>query len=261
MKTHFLIAAGLLTAFSGLQAQMERTPGAAFQYFTAADSGANFKFIGIEPLDGPVVTGRPFSATEERHTLQILGDGTRIENTETHRFYRDDQGRTRTERPDGVVMIHDPVKGITAEMDVNNKKVQGMTVMRRSTPFNSGLEATKAKLADEAKLRGQIKADISAQAAKSSMTGSEEKLGLQSVNGVMAEGFRKTTNIDAGQIGNDRPIRIVSERWFSSDLQVLVKSSNSDPRFGETNYQLTNISQAAPDSALFQVPDGPIGHQ
>jgi hypothetical protein len=253
MKTHFLIAAGLLTACSGLQAQMERTPGAAFQYF-ATDNGANIKMMAIESLNGPVVTGRPFSATEERHALQVLGDGTRIEKTETDRFYRDDQGRTRIERPDGMVLIHDPVRGITAEMDANNKWKGNL---RRSTAFNSAEDAAKSKMAAEDKLKLMAE---SLQMAKTSSPGTEEKLGLQSVNGVTAEGTRKTINIDAGQIGNDRPIRVVSERWFSNDLQVLVKSGNSDPRFGETTYQLTNISQAAPSPALFQFPDGLIGH-
>ena len=35
---------------------------------------------------------------------------------------------------------------------------------------------------------------------------------------------------------------------------MLVKSVNSDPRFGENTYQLTNISRIEPDSALFQIP-------
>jgi len=82
----------------------------------------------------------------------------------------------------------------------------------------------------------------------------EENLGIQSINGVTAEGTRTTMTIPAGQIGNDKAIQVISERWFSTDLQMLVRSSNSDPRFGETTYNLTNISQAAPDPSLFQIP-------
>jgi hypothetical protein len=33
-----------------------------------------------------------------------------------------------------------------------------------------------------------------------------------------------------------------------------VKSVNSDPRFGDTTYQITKITQGAPDPALFQIP-------
>ncbi len=56
------------------------------------------------------------------------------------------------------------------------------------------------------------------------------------------------------QIGNDRPLQIVSERWFSPDLQVLVMSRQSDPRFGETTYRLTNIVRSEPIFTLFEVP-------
>ena len=60
--------------------------------------------------------------------------------------------------------------------------------------------------------------------------------------------------IPTGQIGNDRPIQIVNERWFSTELEMLVKSRNADPRFGETTYEMMNISRGEPDSSLFQVP-------
>ena len=81
-----------------------------------------------------------------------------------------------------------------------------------------------------------------------------ENLGENLVNGVHATGKRETRTIPPGAIGNDRTLEIVDERWFSSDLQVLVKSVNSDPRFGETTYQLTNIVRTMQDPALFQIP-------
>ena len=83
------------------------------------------------------------------------------------------------------------------------------------------------------------------------------------IEGVEAEGTRSTTTIPAGQIGNELPITIVSERWVSPDLKVLVMSRQSDPRFGETTYRLTNITRSEPSPDLFQVPpdfkimDGP----
>ena len=54
-------------------------------------------------------------------------------------------------------------------------------------------------------------------------------------------GTRTTTTIAAGSIGNEQPIQIVSEQWFSPDLKVLVMTKHSDPRSGETTYRLTNI--------------------
>jgi hypothetical protein len=58
----------------------------------------------------------------------------------------------------------------------------------------------------------------------------------------------------AGAIGNEEPIRIVSEEWFSPDLQVLVLTRHSDPRSGDTRYTLANIVRAEPDRSLFEVP-------
>jgi hypothetical protein len=82
----------------------------------------------------------------------------------------------------------------------------------------------------------------------------KEDLGTQTIEGVPATGTRVTHTIPADQIGNERPIEIVDERWFSKDLQAFVMTKHSDPRSGETVYRLTNISRTEPDHSLFQVP-------
>ncbi|HKB68661.1 MAG TPA: energy transducer TonB [Pyrinomonadaceae bacterium] len=81
-----------------------------------------------------------------------------------------------------------------------------------------------------------------------------ESLGKQSIEGVEAEGTRRTVEIPAGEIGNERPIEIVFERWYSPELQVVVMTKHSDPRFGETTYRLTNINRSEPAHDLFEVP-------
>ncbi|MDX6611050.1 MAG: hypothetical protein QOD75_236, partial [Blastocatellia bacterium] len=70
-----------------------------------------------------------------------------------------------------------------------------------------------------------------------------ESLGKQTVEGVEAEGTRETKTIPAGEIGNERAIEIVDERWYSPELQTVIKTRHSDPRFGETVYRLTNINR------------------
>jgi TonB family protein len=81
-----------------------------------------------------------------------------------------------------------------------------------------------------------------------------ESLGKESLEGVEAEGTRQTVEIPAGAIGNERPIEIVFERWYSPELQVVVMTKHSDPRFGETTYRLMNISKTEPARELFEVP-------
>lgn len=84
----------------------------------------------------------------------------------------------------------------------------------------------------------------------------KEDLGVQNIEGVDAEGTRTITTIPAGDIGNERPIEIIYERWYSKELQLVVMSKNSDPRFGEQTYRLTNIVRSEPDPSLFEVPSG-----
>jgi hypothetical protein len=84
----------------------------------------------------------------------------------------------------------------------------------------------------------------------------KEQLGKQVIEGVEAEGTRTTITIPAGEIGNERAIEIVSERWYSPELQLVVMTRHSDPRSGETTYKLTNINRAEPVKSLFEVPAG-----
>ncbi|MCA1593502.1 MAG: hypothetical protein LC754_12800 [Acidobacteria bacterium] len=81
-----------------------------------------------------------------------------------------------------------------------------------------------------------------------------EKLDSRTIEGVQAEGTRTTTTIPAGEIGNEQPIQIVNERWYSPELQTVVMTRHSDPRFGETTYRLTGINRSEPSPTLFQIP-------
>ena len=84
--------------------------------------------------------------------------------------------------------------------------------------------------------------------------GQTESLGQQTIEGVVCEGKRTTVTIAAGTVGNDLPINIVSEEWYSPELQVLVLTKRTDPRQGETTYRLTNINRSEPVRASFEVP-------
>lgn len=82
----------------------------------------------------------------------------------------------------------------------------------------------------------------------------QESLGKQVIEGIEAEGSRTTFTIPAGSVGNERAIEMVNERWYSPELQVVVMTRHSDPRFGETTYRLTNINRSEQPKSLFEVP-------
>lgn len=85
--------------------------------------------------------------------------------------------------------------------------------------------------------------------------GATTSLGEKDVEGVRAQGKAVTYTIPAGDIGNRNPIVVTSESWHSPELQVTVYSRQSDPRYGETIYRLTNIRRGEPAPELFKVPE------
>lgn len=193
---------------------------------------------------GPVVTGKPYSATIVTHTAQQFANGTQIDHTETALVFRDAQGRTRLETNGGrTVTILDPVQNVSFEFRVPDSTA-GLEKHKKASP----LVAYKWPLRDS---------DMSTVRLPSVSSEPDVKnIGTKTVNGVAALGTRTTSIIPAGSIGNDRDLPIEAERWFSQDLQLLVKSTYTDPRFGAVTYELTHISRNAPDPALFQVPAG-----
>lgn len=82
----------------------------------------------------------------------------------------------------------------------------------------------------------------------------DEDLGEQVLEGVLAHGRRQTQTIPAGAIGNERPIEIVAEQWYSAEIEAVVLRRTFDPRFGETTYRLVNLVRGEPSPELFAVP-------
>ena len=127
---------------------------------------------------------------------------------------------------------------------------QGQTESQRREPERS---ARVDKSENSRTAAGSTKMAVE-RAASGEGTSTTENLGQQMLEGVMAEGTRTTTIIPVGGVGNAQAITIVSEQWFSPDLQVLVMTRHSDPRTGETVYRLSNIVRGEPDRSLFELP-------
>lgn len=83
-----------------------------------------------------------------------------------------------------------------------------------------------------------------------------EPLGTKTIEGTPVTGTRDTKTISAGMIGNDKDLVITHETRYSPDLKLVIQSTQTDPRFGQTTYFLINIQRNEPDPALFQVPAG-----
>jgi hypothetical protein len=81
-----------------------------------------------------------------------------------------------------------------------------------------------------------------------------ESLGSETMEGLAVQGTRTTTTIPAGRIGNEQPIVIVTETWYSAALDTVIRSRRTDPRSGETVSRMSNVVRAEPAASLFQLP-------
>lgn len=203
-------------------------------------------FVSFE--GGPhedTVTGAPFSASFSTQTTQVLSDGNQIQRSAAGSLARDSQGRTRRDMTlpaigqwavsggaaPHAVFINDPVAGAHYILHPDQKI------------------ANKISAPPDHKGNGQAH-----RGARESGNVTTTPLGTQMINGVSATGTRYTRTIPAGEIGNVKPIQIVTERWYSSDLQTNVMTKRTDPIRGDTVFQLTNIQRQEPAANLFQVP-------
>jgi hypothetical protein len=209
----------------------------------------------------PVVAGAPYSAEEVDESVQTLSDGTHITHQSTVKMYRDSEGRTRTERSmaapganpvDGPIFIDilDPVAHVHYMLNTADK-----TARKQIIAPPESRRALNAATGSVAPPPPPPSSPARETANVESPKVTSEKLGHDTMQGLLVAGTRRTTTWPAGSMmGNDRPITAVDETWTSPDLQIVVLSKRSDPRTGETTMRLVNISRDEPDPNLFQPP-------
>jgi hypothetical protein len=240
-------------------------------------------FLSSESFGGKVVKGAPYSAQAVTESTRTLGDGNQIKRKTTASIYRDGEGRTRrdqelgavgpwatAEDPHQTIFINDPVSGTNYILEPRTRTARKMPPLRIRMPERgaNGVPGSEPKV--EFRIEREVLTapgpgahplpppshphvgDIHISAAP--LKGKTESLGKQVIEGVEAEGTRTTQTIPAGEIGNEQPIQIVWEKWYSPELQTVIMSRHSDPLVGETVYKLTNIARGEPARSLFEVP-------
>ena len=234
-------------------------------------------------FDSKVVKGAPYSAQAITESTRTLADGNRIKRETSAAVYRDSEGRTRRDQelgavgpfavagePRKTVFINDPVAKANYVLDPRTRTARKMPPIRidfspdvrepsgphgASPRFHLRVQenvVTAAVQGPHGAAGGPGMHDLHVVAAPDK--GTTESLGKQTIEGVVAEGTRTTMTIPAGKIGNEQPIQIVWEKWYSPELQTVVLSKHSDPLVGETTFRLTNIVRNEPARTLFEVP-------
>jgi hypothetical protein len=223
---------------------------------------------------GPTIAGAPYSAQIQTQHVQTLADGNRIVETTQGSVARDSQGRVRRDETlsgfpgaqgdaPHLVFIDDPVAGVHWNLDAHTKTAFKMPFARvTSTAGNVTFNVSAPPppgpdkvffYSSEVMPKANVRIITRTQGFSDSQ-GVKTDLGTDTIEGVKAQGTKVTRTIPAGSMGNEQPLVITTETWYSPDLKVLVMSKTSDPRIGETTYKLTDIQRAEPASDLFDVP-------
>ena len=210
------------------------------------------RFLSAEAgMPRRVVTGAPFSGDLVTETTRTLADGNRIHHSSTAHLVRDSAGRMRREvslaglgalaaggAAQQVVFINDPVAGANYALDPVRKTAnKSAWAGPWARPFGAATDVRRDRRAGSA--RETVKT---------------EPLGAAMIEGLQAQGTRTTLTLAAGAVGNREPLQVVTERWYSADLQMPILTRRSDPRSGETVTRLIHVSRSEPSPALLQVP-------
>lgn len=236
-----LVALGM-----GLTVQAQGGPGPGRHLGPIGPGSFAFERI-VGGFGGKVVTNAPFTATVTRETVQVLSNGTKVDQKASGTIARDGVGRTRQEMTfsnigplaasgEGtqIAFIRDPAAGKNYILNETKKTVM---TMNRPQMNDDGERMERGKQNREENANVQT-----------------TSLGTKTIDGLTVEGTQTTRTIPAGRIGNDKPIVITRVEWYSQDLQMVVSSTRTDPRFGTTTYELTNINRSEPPQTMFTVP-------
>jgi hypothetical protein len=244
--------------------------------FFQSQAAAPVTTVGMSMIargPGSPVQGAPYSATMTNENIQTLEDGTHITQNTTGNVARDSEGRTRQDATlpaignlsaadaPHLVFIQDPVAQRAYTLNLTDKtaqKMPGIPPNLASSDAMGGPGKVLFQAGSAGPAGGPPPMGITMQ--RTIISGNEqgqvntEDLGSQTMEGVLVNGVRTTRTIPAGEIGNDKPITIVTEVWTSPDLKTIVYSKRSDPRMGEQTFRLTNIVRSEPDASQFAVP-------
>jgi hypothetical protein len=138
-----------------------------------------------------------------------------------------------------MVFINDPVAGLNYALNTKDRTAAKSNWMPRGRGGPSPDQAQAA----QRRQRGASNPNVKT-----------ESLGQKIIEGVQADGTRTTLTIPVGQMGNELPIQIVTEIWYSAELHTEMLYRHTDPRMGETVRKLANVNRSEPSRTMFEAP-------
>lgn len=229
----------------------------------------------VEGMDTPSVKGIPFCATVTTEHTESFADGNRIHTSDTSISCRDSEGRTRREAglnllgagpqtsAGKLITIVDPVAGVRYMLEPDSKVAHkvALSMPGAAAAGDLALPAKGERMMVYQNASGSEPHGFSTNIffRKLGPDSGEaaptiQNLGDQTINGIHATGTRMTTTIPSGKMGNDKPISVISEQWYSSELKATVMTKHEDPWAGELKTEFTSVNTSEPDPSLFTVP-------
>jgi len=237
-----------------LWAQVEQAPNPsnvpeAPRQFYVQDGGVRER---LQSIVVPPKLDAPFTLTLQTEWSKVLGDGGTITLVNERRIARDSKGRIYQERwllvpKEGkeqsemsAIQISDPAAHTLYTCLIQETPRQ-CVLTAYSQPPDAVYRELSPPSGDLPKGRGSTV---------------HEELGTRFVGGVETHGVRDTAVYNSGVFGNDRPLKVEREFWYSPQLSVNLLSMRSDPRFGKETFTVSTVLVGEPDPKLFELPEG-----
>jgi hypothetical protein len=202
-----------------------------------------------EHVDGifiPAISGAPFSARLNADISSQLPDGTTVEKKFINMLARDSEGRIYKERR-RIVPADSPGESPLTQFTILDTPARTRTVCEvaeRTCRITQFVEPGQAGEAPVGPSRD----------GKSYLT--RENLGTTTMNNLDVQYSRETRTFNAGAFGNNRPVAVVKEFWYSPQLQINLAVTRNDPRTSVQKLTLSELSLDPPDPSRFAIPNG-----
>jgi hypothetical protein len=198
------------------------------------------------------VLNAPYSAERRFTSIDTKADGTTNPTETGGSEARDSQGRTYSAgerlwtyidhgksvlKREMLYRVDDPVANTETRWDSTSKEVKVIHLPKNTSDGNAPEAGCPS-----------VCPDIDDSFFK------VEKLGRRMIEGVEADGERKSYTVPVEQGHNDHPIVVVHETWYCPELKIIVLETNNDPRSGQTTSQLLNVIRGEPDVSKYRPP-------
>jgi hypothetical protein len=194
----------------------------------------------------PSLANAPFTATVNTESVRQLADGTTITLKNHRAIARDQAGRIFQERR---LLVPDDGKheSVVTQIEISDPVAHRLYIC-----------VPKERVCQLEKFSAPDFAPPPATGIATNQPGgpNRENLGKQSIGGLEVTGTLETAVIESGAIGNDSPLLVKREFWYSPQLGVNLISKRQDPRFGIQNFDVSDIVLGEPDAKLFELPSG-----